>query len=138
MGRSKTLGALLAFVMVAGASRQAYAQSGTAPHTAPHVSIGGFWGSNVASVALSPSTGEVGSHQWMGGGATVNVPLAGILSIDARAMWNRKGARLPIAGTTAFQDVSADYLRRCADRFGCTGWAASNSPRGPKRESALS
>ena len=106
MGRSKMLGVLLALVLVASASRQAYAQSGTAPH----VSIGGFWSSNVARVALSPSTGDVGSRQWMGGGATVNVPLAGIVSIDARAMWNRKGARLPIAGTSGFQDVSADYL----------------------------
>jgi Outer membrane protein beta-barrel domain len=110
MRKSRTLrvGMSLACVLMVGASRQAYAQDKTS--TPAHVSVGGFWSANVASVALNPSPGDVKSRQWEGGGATVDVPLSGILSIDARAMWNRKGARLPIAGTSAFQDVSADYL----------------------------
>jgi Outer membrane protein beta-barrel domain len=100
----------LALVLAAGASRQAHAQDRASTQPSPHVSIGGFFSANVASVAVNPSPGEVVSRQWEGGGATVDVPLTRLFSIDARAMWNRKGARLPVAGTSALQDISADYL----------------------------
>ena len=33
-----------------------------------------------------------------------------VWSLDGRAYWNRRGARLPIAGTSGYQDVSADYI----------------------------
>ena len=106
----KALGMSAALVLEAGLSSQVYAQDVRSTPASKHVSIGGFWSANVATVAVDPNAGDVESRQWEGGGATVDVPIAGIFSIDARAMWSRKGVRLPLAGGTGFQDISAGYL----------------------------
>ena len=74
------------------------------------VSIGGFWTANLATVVSTPEPVATDSRQWNGAGATVDVPLGGRFSLDARAMWNRRGAKLTLASNTAFQDVRADYL----------------------------
>lgn len=112
MCRSRNVGISLALVVLVGASRQAQAQDGTSTQPSPRVSVGGFWNANIANVAVSPSPGDVKARQWTGGGVTVHVPLSGIFSLDARAMWNRKGARLPVKlpGASGFQDVSVAYV----------------------------
>lgn len=74
------------------------------------VSSGGFWSANFASVSLAPDVDGVKGKQWVGGGLSIDVPVGGVWSLDGRAYWNRRGARLPIAGVTGYQDVSADYL----------------------------
>jgi outer membrane protein with beta-barrel domain len=74
------------------------------------IGVGGFWIANMATVSYSPAPVDITSHEWNGGGATVDIALGRHASIDARAMWNRKGAKLTLAANTAFQDVRADYL----------------------------
>lgn len=74
------------------------------------VSPGAFWSANFASVSLAPEVDGVKGRQWVGGGLSLEVPLGRVWSLDGRAYWNRRGARLPIAGTGGYQDVSADYI----------------------------
>jgi outer membrane protein with beta-barrel domain len=89
--------------------RSARADAANASST-PRVSFAGFWTANLATVASTPKPVATDSKQWNGGGASVDVPLGGRFSFDARAMWNRKGAKLTLASNTLFQDVHADYL----------------------------
>jgi hypothetical protein len=67
-------------------------------------------GSGSQTSRPSPAPLEIAVQQWNGGGATVDVALGRGMSIDASAMWNRKGATLTIVANSAFQDVHADYL----------------------------
>lgn len=74
------------------------------------VSVGAFWSANFASVSLVPDVTDVTGKQWVGGGLSLDVPLGRVWSLDGRAYWNRRGARVSIPGTGGYQDVSADYI----------------------------
>jgi outer membrane protein with beta-barrel domain len=108
MGRVMFIESALALVLI-GASTSALAADASSP-SSPRVTIGGFWSANLATVSSTPAPIAIESRQWNGGGATFDIPLGGPWSIDARAMWNRKGATLTLASNTVFQDVYADYL----------------------------
>lgn len=99
-----------AVVFVVGAMCAASPVSAQEAGPARRVSPGGFWSANFASVSLAPDVDGVKGKQWVGGGLSVDVPLGRVWSVDGRAYWNRRGARVPIAGTTGYQDVSADYI----------------------------
>jgi hypothetical protein len=74
------------------------------------VAVGGFVSANLATVTYRPVPVNTESQQWNGGGATIDIALGGGISLDARAMWNRKGATFTNDPAGAFQTVSADYL----------------------------
>lgn len=104
----KTVVALLVAGIAAGAPCYAHAQEAARPD---RVSAGGFWSANFATVSRSPDVEGVEGRQWVGGGLTVAIPFGPVWSLDARAFWNRRGARLPVVqGTTGHRDISADYV----------------------------
>lgn len=103
----KTLVTLLVSGIVFGSSTVARAQEPARPD---RVSAGAFWSANFSSVSLSPTVDDVKGRQWIGGGLTLEVPFGQMWSIEARAFWNRRGARLPVPGTSGYQDISADYV----------------------------
>src|SRR5262245_3277974 len=102
---SNFIGGALVLVVVSSTSGRAADAAAT-----PHVSVGGFWSANLATVSSTPAPAATDARQWIGGGATVDVPLGGRWSFDVRAMWNRKGAKLTLVNESLFQDVHADYL----------------------------
>jgi len=97
------------FVVVLLGGVPAFAQSAS-PASMPHTTVGGFWGANLASVAWTPRPPDVKSQQWGAVGGTVDMPIGRAVSIDARAMWNRKGAKLTLASGGLTQLVRADYV----------------------------
>ena len=122
--------------LAAGASAPAHAQS-PASSQQPRVSIGGFWSANVATARYLPKPIAIDSRQWSGGGVTVDVPLGGALSLDARAMWNRRGARLTLTPSNDVSlEVHADYLSLPV-LFKVAGGGAVLRMRWPDRSSAF-
>lgn len=103
----KTLVALLVSGIVIESATLAHAQESARPD---RPSVGAFWSANFSSVSLAPAVDGIKGRQWVGAGLTLEVPFGPVWSIDARAFWNRRGARLPVPGTTGYQDTSADYL----------------------------
>lgn len=103
----KTFAKVLVVSAMCAASTSVFAQEAGSDR---RVSPGGFWSANFASVSLAPAVDGVKGKQWVGGGLSIDVPLGGVWSLDGRAYWNRRGARLPIAGVAGYQDVSADYV----------------------------
>jgi hypothetical protein len=110
MGRVKFIGSSLVLALVAASTSVRAADSSSSSSLSPRFSVGGFWSANLATVSSTPAPAAIDARQWNGGGATFEIPLAGSWSLDARAMWNRKGATLTLAANTVFQDVYADYL----------------------------
>jgi Outer membrane protein beta-barrel domain len=98
-------------VLLTAAASRVSADDGASRGEAPRVTVGGFWSANAATISYRPTPIDIASRQWIGAGATVDVPVGDCFSVDARAMWNRKGATLTLAsGGAASQDVRADYL----------------------------
>jgi len=110
MGCVKFIGSSLVLVLIAASTPVRAADGSSSPPSSPHVSVGGFWSANLATVSSTPAPAAIDARQWSGGGATFEFRLAGPWSIDARAMWNRKGATLTLAANAVFQDVYADYV----------------------------
>lgn len=105
--------ALLSIALVLGiAAPLASAQPAT-PADNPAGSrptVGGFLSTNLSTAALPPGLGEITHRGWTGAGAAVDVPFGARWSLDARLMWNRKGARLQPQGIDGFQELSAHYI----------------------------
>lgn len=93
-------------MLLLGAAAPVFAQS----PTDDGIRIGGFIGANKAWVAAAPAPAKTASKEWTSGGATVDIQLSSHLSIDARAMYQRKGAKLSLVANAISQDVSADYI----------------------------
>ena len=87
-----------------------YAADDNATVDSHRISVGGFWIASMATVSYRPTPLDIASQQWNGGGATLDVAIGRRMSIDTRAMWNRKGAKLTFVANSALQDVRADYL----------------------------
>ncbi len=96
---TRTFSIAIAFATLVVASTTASAQE-SARDARPRV--GAFWSANFASVSLTPAVEGVTGRQWVGGGLTVEVPMTPRQSVEARAYWNRRGARLPVPGTTGY------------------------------------
>lgn len=95
------------------AAQSAGGRGGTAAADAPADSrptIGGFWSTNLSTAAVPPGIGDVTHRGWSGAGATIDIPLDARWSLDARIMWNRKGARLQPRSVDGFQEISAHYI----------------------------
>jgi hypothetical protein len=119
-------------VICLASSRHAVAQELSKPNATPHISLGGFWSANVATVSYAPRPNGIEAQQWVGVGATGDVPMNQDVSLDVRAMWNRKGARLTLASNFVSRDSrrlpldsrpiqgglrsSHSRLRRCGSR----------------------
>lgn len=102
-------GLLSALIFATALASNSYAQESTSGRDVGRTTFGGFWSSNVATVSFKPSSSEVRHQQWSGGGVTADVSLTSHVSLDVRAMANRKGARLLLADSVC-QDVMADYV----------------------------
>lgn len=99
-----------ALALVAVLAAPAHAQS-SAPGQPERVSIGGFWSANVATARYLPKPIAIASRQWNGGGVTVDVPIGASFSLDTRAMWNRRGAKLALTSSNSVsQEVFVDYV----------------------------
>lgn len=88
---------------------RAAAADDSASTEVPRLAIGGFWSANLATFRYRPAPFDIASQQWNGVGATIDMRIGAHASIDARAMWNRKGATLT-STTGTVQEVRADYL----------------------------
>ena len=78
--------------------------------SADGVRVGGFIGANKAWVTAEPAPQKTASKEWTSGGITIDVPLSSMLSLDFRAMYQRKGANLSLVTNALSQDISADFI----------------------------
>src|SRR5437899_10497472 len=109
MQRLFLLGSIVVTLWSLSTSR-VYAADDNATVDSHRISVGGFWIASMATVSYRPTPLDIASQQWNGGGATLDVAIGRRMSIDTRAMWNRKGAKLTFVANSALQDVRADYL----------------------------